>query len=47
MIDGYALSEQLGLGDLGDYLTKRSLPEYLETGALTEKSIELWFFYLA
>jgi hypothetical protein len=44
MVDGYALSEQLGMGELGDYLTKLCLPEYDETGALPDKSIKLWIF---
>ncbi|HAW59556.1 MAG TPA: hypothetical protein DCX03_11210 [Bacteroidales bacterium] len=44
MVDGYALSEQLGLGELGDYLTKQVLPQYLESGLLPDKSLELWIF---
>jgi len=44
MIDGYDLSSQLGLGNLEDYLLKQCLPQYLESGILPSKSIELWVF---
>lgn len=44
MIEGYSLSKQLGLGELGGFLTKQCLPQYLKTGLLPEKSIELWMF---
>ena len=44
MIDGYELSEKLSLGELGDYLTKQCLPQYIESGRLPDKSIELWIF---
>jgi hypothetical protein len=44
MIDGYALSKKLGLGEFGDYLTRQCLPQYLKAGTLPEKSIELWIF---
>lgn len=44
MINGYNLSSQLGLGNLEDYLIKQCLPQFLESGILPSKSIELWIF---
>ena len=47
MIDGYDLSTQLGMGNLGDYFTKQYVPQYLESGILQDKSKNYEFFWNA
>lgn len=44
MIDGYDLSERLGLGEFDKYITRYCIPEYINNGKLPDKSIELWIF---
>jgi hypothetical protein len=46
MINGYDLSEKLGLGNLLDFLSEHCLPQYFESGRLPDRSIELWLFLL-